>query len=306
MKKLSLIFVLSCYFYVTIGVQAETEAAEHYVALGDSLAAGQNPYSQIDAGYTDFIAIQLMRSGKLVDFTKELTFPGYTVANVLASTQSERADELLSSATLVTISAGANDLLRLVAHNPSAGTLTFSQLSADYALNTARKDFVTLLEVVRTKAPNADIYVMGYYFPYPNVHESQKVGTSEQLHLLNEILRHIANDAGVKFVAVDEVFTANAGDYLPNVADVHPNQRGYRIMANAMLHEYVGNDTLEMSENAIPAPNPLSFEEILAGQLLETSMETTEKAGDDVAITDSRSIDQYIVYFGYDKWLLVS
>ena len=306
MKKLSLIFVLSCYFYFTIGVQADAEAAEHYVALGDSLAAGQNPYSQIDAGYTDFIAMQLMQSGKLADFTKELTFPGYTVANVLASTQSERADELLSAATLVTISAGANDLLRLIGHNPSAGTLTFAQLSADYALNTARKDFMTLLDVVRTKAPNADIYVMGYYFPYPNVHAAQKVGTSEQLHLLNEILQHISNDAGAKFVAVDEIFTANAVDYLPNVADVHPNQQGYRIMANAMLREYSGNDALAMSENAMPAPNPLSFEEILAGQLPETSVETGEKVEDKIAISNSLSIDHYIVYFGYNKWPLVS
>lgn len=306
MKKLSLIFVLSCYFYFTIGVQAETEAAEHYVALGDSLAAGQNPYSQIDAGYTDFIAMQLMQSGKLADFTKELTFPGYTVANVLASTQSERADELLRAATLVTISAGANDLLRLIGHNPSAGTLTYAQLSADYALNTARKDFVTLLDVVRTKAPNADIYVMGYYFPYPNVHAAQRVGTSEQLHLLNEILQHIANEAGAKFVAVDDDFTANAGEYLPNVADVHPNQQGYRIMANAMLREYSGNDALAMSENAMPAPNPLSFEEILAGQLPETGVETAEKVEDDIAISESSSIDRYIVYFGYNKWPLIS
>ncbi|MEK4230792.1 SGNH/GDSL hydrolase family protein [Solibacillus sp. FSL H8-0538] len=289
-----------------VGVKAQ--AVENYIVLGDSLAAGQTPYSQIDAGYTDFIALQLTRSGQLANFTKELAFPGYTVANVLASVQTERADELLADATLITISAGANDLLRLVSHNPNAGTLSFSQLTADFALNTARKDFATLLETVGVKAPNAKVYVMGYYFPYVNVHESQKAGTTKQLVTLNAILQQEAEIAEATFVPVYKQFEVAGPNYLPNVEDVHPNQNGYRVMANAFLEIYAGNESLAMPENAMPTPNPLTFEEILQ---LQQDAKSEDRKTEQVAVDASvqkrhHPINMYVMHFGYKETLFLS
>src|SRR5437660_2682 len=122
---------------LTLGVSSAFARAENYVALGDSLAAGQTPYQEIDAGYSDFIALRLGKMGQLRHYTKELAFPGFTTADVLERVKSEAAREVLANATLITISAGANDLLRLVQVNPTAGTLAFSQLQVDYALNVA-------------------------------------------------------------------------------------------------------------------------------------------------------------------------
>jgi lysophospholipase L1-like esterase len=239
---------------------------EVYVALGDSLAAGQTPYAQIDAGYTDFIALQLMRHQKLAQFSKELAFPGYRVQNVIDSIQTEQAQQLLKNATIVTISAGANNLLPLISHNPNAGTIAFSQLSANFALNEVRIQMKELLQQVKSKAPNATIYVMGYYFPYTSVHEKQMLGATKELALLNKILQQEANIAGVKYVDVYEVFGERSLKYLPNVYDVHPNQLGYRIMANEMLAQFTGDRSLQLTEKNMPQPSPKSFEDILIEQ----------------------------------------
>ena len=118
---------------------------ESYVAIGDSLAAGQTPFQQIDVGYSDLIAMRLQAMDQLKFYTKELAFPGFTTANVLERIKTEEARDLLANATLVTVSAGANDLLSLVRLNPTAGTLTFSQLQADYALNIVRKNMEAIL-----------------------------------------------------------------------------------------------------------------------------------------------------------------
>lgn len=244
--------------------QAYANEQEIYVALGDSLAAGQTPYSQIDAGYTDFIALQLMRHGKLANFSKELTFPGYRVEDVIVTVQSEQATQLLENATLVTISAGANNLLPLISHQANTGTLSFNQLSANFALNEVRMQMKTLLKNVREKASNADIYVMGYYFPYTSVHDEQMAGAKQALKLLNDILNQEARKAEATFLDVYDAFGERSQNYLPNTADVHPNQLGYRIMANVMLSEYSGNDLLQMAEQNMPQPNPLTFEEILS------------------------------------------
>lgn len=236
---------------------------EVYIALGDSIAAGQTPYSEIDAGYTDFIALQLMRHGKLIEFSKELAFPGYRVENVIETVQSEKAEQLLKEATLITVSAGANNLLPLISHNPQQGTLTFSQLNANLALNEVRIQMQELMALIREKAPKATIYVIGYYFPYVSVHEEQQQGAKKALQLLNDILKQESERAGHTFVDVYEAFDEKQASYLPNVRDVHPNQLGYRIIANEMLKYYSGDDSLTLSIEAMPEPNPKTFEEIL-------------------------------------------
>lgn len=279
MRKIIYSIIFCVVLFPTAALANEQEV---YVALGDSLAAGQTPYSEIDAGYTDFIALQLMRNGKLAHFSKELTFPGYRVENVIETVRSDKAEQLLNEATLITISAGANNLLPLIAHNPEQGTIAFSQLHADFALNEVRIQMGELLSLTKEKAPNAEIYVLGYYFPYVSLHEEQKQGAEKAVKLLNEILKQETEQAGYIFVDVLEAFSSGQADYLPSIQDIHPNQFGYRIMANEMLKKYSGNDYLSLAIEAMPEPNPKTFEEIL--ELQNEAVEEREYIG--LHITD--------------------
>ncbi|MFJ7665025.1 SGNH/GDSL hydrolase family protein [Lysinibacillus sp. NPDC097162] len=278
---------------LTLGVSSAFARAENYVALGDSLAAGQTPYQEIDAGYSDFIAMRLGKMGQLSHYTKELAFPGFTTADVLERVKSEEASEVLANATLITISAGANDLLRLVQVNPMAGTLAFSQLQVDYALNIARKNIAEMLAELKLRAPNAKVYVMGYYFAYPNVHATQKEGTNAQLMKLNTILEQQAEQAGMTYINVYDAFGLQATQFLPNIADVHPNFEGYRQMANAFLKSYSGSDMLAISTSELPKPNPMTFQEILQKQA-ESKKRSVEAKQEKVSTV--RNIQGFIGY----------
>nr|WP_255473528.1 SGNH/GDSL hydrolase family protein [Planomicrobium sp. CPCC 101110] len=244
----------------SFSVQAAVKIPAVYVALGDSLAAGQTPDSKIDAGYADLIAQELSRHQPVALYTKQLAFPGFTTEDVLERIKSKPAQEVLASANIITLSAGANDLLRLVQANPEEGALAFQQVQVDFALNEARLNMEAILAELEERAPNADIYVMGYYFAYPHVRDNQKEGTAEQLDRLNEILKNSAKKAGATFVAVDKAFGENAVKKVPNPADVHPNLLGYQAMANAFLDHYQKGWKVEKRE--LPEPNPMTFEEI--------------------------------------------
>ena len=233
--------------------------------------------------------MQLMRSGQLQSFTKQLAFPGYTVEDVLERVQTEEAQQLLQNATLITISAGANNLLPLVSHNPQQGTISFSQLTANFALNKARKDYMELLQLINKLAPNADVYVMGYYFPYVSVHEEQLVGVTEQLDVLNEILANVASAHDAKFINVS--FGEEASRYLPNVEDVHPNMEVYMVMANAFLQE---RGIKQLNATQLPEPNPLTFEQIL--QMQQQQKPTIEQQ------VSVKPIENYVVYYGYERF----
>ncbi|MET3576267.1 SGNH/GDSL hydrolase family protein [Bhargavaea ullalensis] len=232
-----------------------------YVALGDSLAAGQTPSRSIDAGYSDLIAMKLQRYIGLAYYSKDLSFPGFTTRQVLDRVRSEEAQQLLGQANLITVSAGANDLLGLIRHDPANGTLAFDRIPADFALNGVRKNMGEILRELAVRAPRAKVYVMGYYFPYPHVKEKMKAGTREQLDRLNLILKQEAEAAGAVFVPVSDRFEgATAAAFIPNPADVHPSIEGYRQMANAFFD--ASPYRMSISPWELPPPNPVSFEDM--------------------------------------------
>jgi lysophospholipase L1-like esterase len=266
-KTLMLALVILSIFSASFSVQAAVKIPAVYVALGDSLAAGQTPDSKIDAGYADLIAQELSRHQPVAFYTKQLAFPGFTTEDVLERVKSEEAKQALASANIITVSAGANDLLRLIQSNPEEGALAFQQIQVDFALNEARINMEELLAELKKRAPGADVYVMGYYFAYPHVRESQKEGTAKQLDRLNEILKRSANKAGAAFVPVDKAFGEDATDKVPNPGDVHPNFKGYQAMANAFLNKYQKGWKVEGGE--LPKANPLSFEELQKAQQAE-------------------------------------
>ena len=257
-KWLCILFILA----LSLGSHpVEAKGSEVYIALGDSLAAGQTPNRAIDTGYTDLIAQKLTKSGQLASYSKALAFPGYTTADVLAKVRSEDAKKMLKNATLVTISAGANDLLQTVQVNATSGSIAYRQMNADFALNNVRINMEQILEELQTIAPKAKIYVMGYYFAYPHVRETQKEGIKKELNRLHTILKEQAEANGASYVSVEESFGERATTLLPNPSDVHPTLEGYRLMANAFFLHY--NSRIIVTPSELPSPNPLTFEQIL-------------------------------------------
>lgn len=289
MKKTMSVMAVGLLLVAGNTVSAEPQIPAAYVAIGDSLAAGQTPNRAIDSGYSDLIAQELTRNQPLAFYSKDLAFPGFTTSDVLESIESDEAKELLGSANIITVSAGANDLLRLVQANAAEGALSFEEIQADYALNAARENVGTILSELEELAPSADIYVMGYYFAYPHARDSQKQGTAGQLEQLNAILKQEAEQAGAIFVDVADRFGEDAVDLVPNPADVHPNMNGYQEMANAFF-EYYG-EGFRVEDAELPEPSPVSFEEIQQRQEQEEPSDEADGADEEPASEDASGDD---------------
>lgn len=233
-------------------------AAMNYIAIGDSLAAGQTPNREIGAGYADMIALAIRPD----QYSKQLSVPGFTVSRVISQVDSQAGRQAIQKADLITISAGANDLLPLIQNDPRRGLLTFNAVTAAFALNGVRENYAVLLEKIRTLNPEADVYAMGYYFPYPHVFDQHKPAVSKQLDILNQIIKQEAEKAGAVFVPVADRFGLDGVKYLPNPGDVHPNSAGYLQMANAFLNLYAPGTELPDSILA-QLPKPISLEELI-------------------------------------------
>lgn len=250
--------MIMCLFLISSVALPSQAAAVNYIAIGDSLAAGQTPNREIGAGYADMIAMGLQPDA----YSKQLSVPGYTVEQVIGQVESEAGQQAIQSADLVTISAGANDLLPLIQNDPNRGMLTFNAITAAFALNGVREDYALLLEKINALNPSADVYAMGYYFPYPHVFDQHKPAVSKQLDVLNQIIEQEAEKAGATFVPVAGRFGLDAAEYLPNPADVHPNEAGYLEMANAFLAVYAPGKEIPASI-LTQLPEPVSLSELI-------------------------------------------
>ncbi|OCA88908.1 S-layer homology domain-containing protein [Pseudobacillus wudalianchiensis] len=210
-----------------------------YVALGDSLAAGQDPYgNKTSAGYADFIAAKWKQEGKLGSYTKEYAKSGATTADVLAGLQLPDVQQAVKQAEVITLSAGANDLFKVVKVNPSTGKIEVNQEEALRAWAALQENLIKINKQLKQLNPQAKVYIMGYFFAFPHFAEGTEKEQAKTLTLfLNQKIEQAAKQNGNLFVSVQE-FDKNGASYLPNPADVHPNEAGYQVMADAFFKVY--------------------------------------------------------------------
>ncbi|PLT30775.1 SGNH/GDSL hydrolase family protein [Peribacillus deserti] len=192
-----------------------------YVALGDSLAAGQTPYKYVDYGYTDFIADYFVKNKyKLADFDN-FGVPGYTSENVKNDvTKSKKIRKEIKEATHITIDIGANDLLPKLSTDPAG------------AIAAVKANLQTILKTIDSLNPRVKVYVMGYYNPYPGLSAAEQAKLLPLLKLFNAEIQKAAKDNKDTFVATDMLIAKKTAEYLPNPLDIHLSEAGYKAVAS--------------------------------------------------------------------------
>lgn len=231
--------VLSMGIFLVPPVGAAAEEID-YVAFGDSIAAGQTPYQvRVGTSYTDLIAAELKEDGVLASFTKEFAVSGETSAQFLAKLSQPNVQQAVQQAELITISTGANDLLQLAL---SGSTDPMKLLEAVAKVD---QNVTAGIKQIKSLNPLVDVYVTGYYFPFPRMEEGeQKDNLKKFFTLFNAQLKATAQKQQVSFVDASDKFSA---EYLPNPSDIHPNVAGYQLIADQFFTVWKG--TTEPPQN---------------------------------------------------------
>lgn len=269
---------------LTATVSQAKPAAAVYVALGDSITFGETDLRYIpsfgDRGYVGLYADSLAnRNGGVRPSVINLAIDGETSASFSSGVGRTppvvgRTDAILAAQNLnynpdalvpqrdlflsrvaseqaggnpidtVSISLGFNDVAAL-ASLPDP----IEQLPATLAAY--RTNYSSVLALVRQQLPNADLFVLGYYNPFPANPTSPAAPIfATGGPLLNSIIRDLATEYGGFYVDTATPFVGNEAAYtfqdempagstieppfggvLP-IGNVHPNGTGYQVIAN--------------------------------------------------------------------------
>ncbi|MFC7371431.1 SGNH/GDSL hydrolase family protein [Fictibacillus iocasae] len=234
MKKKALSFLAAGVLLLSLPVEDAAAKANNpkktmdYVALGDSLAAGQTPYRTFDDGYPDYIADHFERSQYQMQY-HNFGVSGYTsvqLRNDVLLNPSVRSE--LKDASHITIDIGANDLLPILKTNPAKAGVAIAGVAVNLEL---------ILTQIDQLNPNANVYVMGYYNPFPYYPVDKQEQLLPLLDALNAQIQLRAWHNGDTYIPTNEVIAKKALEFLPNPQDIHLSTEGYESIARLFVTE---------------------------------------------------------------------
>ena len=267
MKRFTLlaiaVLLLQLVFPFSSTVNAEgTASTIHYTAIGDSLAAGMNEKGGIGLGYADYLAQAFTDDGTTVQFNKGFAYPGYTTTDVLADIkanvskpvvslngvqqQTEKIADSLKNADIISISAGANDVLKHIVRSETGNT-TFDIPGVMEEVQAVVANYQAIFDEIYTLNEDAEVIVMGYYNPFPYL-----VAYESQLNLLVQSLDgavgKVVEANGGTYVNIADKIATNYLTYLPNPQNIHLSAVGYKAVADSMYEAYVLKLLAELEE----------------------------------------------------------
>jgi lysophospholipase L1-like esterase len=250
------------------GVSADQPSPDYYLALGDSVAAGQGASGPDRFGYVGLFRRFFRADHRGKELFANLAVPGESSVTFLGG-QMARALETINdpetNIQVVTLTLGANDLLPPIITEPCTSDPEdlACQLAVTTALTTFAGSYLAILaqlDIALAQDPGEGrILVTTYYNPFDgtgdpregpvdaallgsdgavdcaaNLRDPVKVG-------LNDIIVCIGGLVGVEIVDVYPLFNdaAPALTYITE-GDIHPNNGGHQAIANAVIADYDG------------------------------------------------------------------
>ncbi|MGD6956162.1 SGNH/GDSL hydrolase family protein [Rossellomorea aquimaris] len=209
------------------------------VSVGDSLTQGVGDSTK-KGGYVPYLEKHL----ESLDGVKDAQFHNYGVRGnrtdqLLKKLKKEDVKISIEQANLVMITIGGNDVMKIFRENLSHLKLeVFQEEKRQYQLRLQE-----IIETIRSYNPNAGIVLVGLYNPF-NTWFSDIEEVNQVIHDWNDSSREILSDYDkTLFVKIEDLFI-DAGDTLLFEDYFHPNDEGYKMIADRMFINLTKGETL--------------------------------------------------------------
>ena len=200
-----------------------SEAGSGILVLGDSIGFGVGDEENLGIGgrYLALISDDAENGPALTN----ISVPGHESSQLAALIESGENSTRISSAELIIVSIGGNDLNRLESEDNLTLTLAYEE-----ALQSYKENLSTVLSGIRALNPDAQLAVIGLYNPY------DQDGPENARFLLEwnyETRLIVDSDVKTAYIPTYELFQYHLSDYL-SVDDFHPNGSGYQVIAEEL------------------------------------------------------------------------
>ncbi|WP_082232512.1 SGNH/GDSL hydrolase family protein [Halobacillus massiliensis] len=213
------------------------------VAIGDSLTQGVGDRSE-NGGYVGILEESFRESNQQGDFTIEnYGKRGDRTDQLLKRMESNEMISSLESADIVLITIGANNVMQVIENNfTSLNYNDFPPARADYGVEL--EEIFTRIEDAN---PDASIYLIGLYNPF-NQYFDHIPALAQIMNEWNRESQNVIDGRdNITFIPIRDIFEGHEQELLWETDNFHPNERGYKQMAERVL-EYIRDDIEQPEE----------------------------------------------------------
>ncbi len=227
---------------VTIYLQEEEDNL--YLALGDSLAYGQQYDGKSGKSYADVLGEYLIEKKLILNYSKLFTKPKMTSGELLEIVENNASVikgkgqihfyTQLKRAKYVTISVGFEEIFKLVNVDFFHRTITYDQEAFERNLSILALNLFHLVEEIKKEVNSENILLIGYYFPYPTLLTSVDESALKFIEDLNECIEEVSKDTSTKYVDITSLCTIT---FLPKEDGIYPDFTGYTYISTLIKKE---------------------------------------------------------------------
>ncbi len=201
------------------------------VALGDSISFGWDLGNNWNPSPNAFPYLLGRAEHLPVD---DLGYPGWTTANLLAALKTARYTHTLSTAKLVTIDIGSNNLLQAAGAygllGPAAPPTAVGLAGMVGAISTMARQLREIVADVHREAPHARIVLYNLYDPLPPSPAAPNQDARAVVRLANQAIFRVARASHVPLANVYAAFNGQQRvDVQPG--NFHPTVHGQEVLA---------------------------------------------------------------------------
>lgn len=209
-----------------------TSEERHIVAIGDSLTQGVGDNSE-QGGYVGILDKHLNADKQVVTF-ENYGKRGNRSDQLLKRLNDPEIAESITTADIVIITIGANDIMQVLKEN-------FTNITYE-AFSEERGNYEQRLQQIFKKLnelnPEASVYLVGFYNPF-----EQYFHYIKELDMIvddwNNTSKQIAEENGATFIPTKDLFMSTEEVNLFADDHFHPNSYGYQLMAKRILNYLV-------------------------------------------------------------------
>lgn len=237
MKLKSLLVIGVALLLVFLIYLATLDRKVYYLALGDSLAAGINPYLDQDYGYTDYVNDYLKDQDLLEKYISQFASDGYRVVDLLHDIEDNRSividnksqtiKNALIKADLITLSIGNEELLYKI----NRGIIDVN--SAYEYVDGLLLDMDELFSKMREYCKE-DVMVLSFYNPYESVSDD----VLDVFDYANSRLKQLCDKYKISYIDIYSVFSNS--NYFVNPNSNFPSKEGYQKIAEQLISKMDG------------------------------------------------------------------
>ncbi len=211
-----------------------------YLAMGDFLLMSKPSYADYvfeelkNEGvkeYNDLVKRSSLDSSSLLRFLE-------VKATIIKENESAKISDLIKKSKYITIQVGLVDFLANIRFSVAEEKFYYNVEIIEREVAQIQGNIYNIVNEIKEINSKANIYVLGYYFPYPNIKQNEKAIGLELYGQLNASLRLGSYDAGANFIDISEL---SSEEYLPSKETTLLNDEGQKKLASIILSSINNN-----------------------------------------------------------------